>query len=347
MTMFPQEQIAEAIQRMGKYAHLDALSCIPAYFSPQVCNDFSDKTGLPFKTAVCNIEQGTRLHALIPFFQNHPELNNVDILLANELDQGMARSQNADTPQLLAEALQMNYAFGVEFITTNAYKNGNTYGLHGNAIFSKYKLLNARIIHLPIQHEWFDMLNDSRLGTRIAIFAEIEPVPGKRVGLVCVHLENRAAPAGRLLQMEYLLNEVEAHFKGIPVLIGGDMNTNTVDGNASGGMDFFVQNEAEQWRRMEDIPSFEPLMEFAASRGYSYADCNLLRKSTRRKPMPGGHSILLNLDWFFQKGLTCTDPARVETIFHMASLPNAKEELSSLEGLEMTDHDAVTITTTL
>jgi hypothetical protein len=49
-------------------------------------------------------------------------LQNPDVILLNEMDNGMSRSGNVHTTRLMAHALGMNYAFGLEFIELT---NGN------------------------------------------------------------------------------------------------------------------------------------------------------------------------------------------------------------------------------
>lgn len=344
MIQFDLSKIEAAADLVGEKTHLDALRAhLPEYFQADVENGLSKGGPLPFRAAVFNMEQGTRLKYIIPFFQCHPQLRNVDVILANELDAGMARSGNLDTTREIAKALGMNYVFGIEFITRKAGQKGNTQGLHGNAILSRFPLHNCKVVPLPIQFDWFYMPGDSRLGMRNAILAEAEVAPGKRVGLVSVHLENRATPQERLRQMKFLLDEVEQYFGDLPVLIGGDMNTNTVSGNTPGSMEYLEEHPQEQLRRLGDIPNIEPLMDHAAQRGFSYSDCNLMNKITRRKPMPSGATIELNLDWFFQRGLKCSQPQRVETIFRMKDLENPPADVSDFEGKELSDHDAVTV----
>lgn len=345
MIQFNRSQIEAAAALVGEKTHLDALRThLPQFFEPHVENGLSKSGSLPFRAAVFNMEQGTRLQYIIPFLQCHPQLKDVDIILANELDSGMARSGNRNTTREVAEALGMNYVFGIEFITRKAGQDGNTQGLHGNAIFSRFPLYRCKVVPLPIQFDWFYMPGDSRLGVRNAILAEAEVAAGKRVGLVSVHLENRATPQERLRQMTFLLDEVERHFGDLPVLIGGDMNTNTISGNTPGSMEYLEEHPQEQLRRLGDIPNLEPLMDCAAQRGFSYSDCNLMNKVTRRKHMPSGAAVELNLDWFFQRGLTCSHPQRVETIFRMKDLENPPAHVADFEGKELSDHDVVTVT---
>lgn len=341
--MIKQERSAvdQAVRSMAESSHLEAISCLSGIFAPDVDNTFSTGGSVPARALVFNMEQGTRLKWIIPFLRLHPELRDADIILANELDYGMSRSNNLHTTRELSQALHMNYAFGVEFVTVNAFQNGNEQGLHGNAILSRFPLERVKLVHLPIEYEWFYREGDSRLGTRMALLAQTK-IDGSDIGIVCVHLENRASPEGRVRQFTYLLDEIDAHFGNLPVLIGGDMNTNTVDGDSQANMED-LKDKAEQYKRLGSIPSHEPMMAIAEAHGYTYRDCNLFDKSTRRKHMPGEEDILLNLDWFFQRGLNCSEPSRVETIFSHQILPGCQEELRDFDGKELSDHDAVAV----
>lgn len=338
-----QPAIDLAIARSENLPQEEAIAGLPEFFDSQVDNSQSAKGTCPLKALVFNMECGTRLSQILPYLTEHPYMKNADIIFANELDWGMARSGNRNITEDIARALGMNYAFGIEFITTKANKDSNREGRHGNAILSRYPLLDARVLRLPVIYNWFNREGDSRLGTRVAILARIKAA-GQDIGLVCLHLENRATPQERERQLRYILEEADKAFSGLPVLVGGDMNTNTVDGNAEDGMDVFVENEEEQLRRMADIEAFEPLMACALDFGYSFHDCNIMNKSTRRKHMPDQPNILLNLDWFFQRGLFCSDPRRIETVFSHKALSGDAQALAHFDGQEMSDHDAIAVT---
>lgn len=338
------KQIHQAIYRaQGGMPHLEAIAGLPEIYEAEINNSYSREGHCPLKAVVFNIERGTRLEKILLYLKRHPDLQDADLIFANELDWGMARSNNRNVTEVIAEALGMNYAFGIEFVSAKAQAEGNREGLHGNAILSKFPLTNVRVLRLPIIYDWFYREDDSRLGTRVAILAQIN-VAGQELGLVCLHLENRATPQEREVQLCYVLTQADKIFGDLPILIGGDMNTNTVDGNAEDGMDVFRSNDAEQERRMADIEAFEPLMACAKEFGYTYNDCNLMNKSTRRKHVAAEPDILLNLDWFFQRGLICSKPLRVETVFSHEVLSGDAQELSHLDGEEMSDHDAIAVT---
>jgi endonuclease/exonuclease/phosphatase family metal-dependent hydrolase len=345
MIQYKAENIAQAAAAVGKIPHLDALKTyLPGILEADIDNSFSKTGKIPFKAVVSNMETGDRFKEIAAYFTHLPLLRDADVIFANELDWGMARSGNAHITREMAGVLGMNYAYGVEFLTVKAGRDGNGLGLHGNAILSKFPLSRVKLVRLPIEYDWFYKQGDSRLGMRMAVMAEVAVDGLGQAGLVCVHLENRATPLGRKRQLEFLLDEVEKHFpKDMPVLIGGDMNTNTVDGNNGEEMRYLADHPGEQWRRLGQIPSWEPQLDYAASRGFGYEDCNILAKPTRRKPMDDGQTVLLNLDWFYQRGFDCSNPVRVESIFHCDGIENAPEEALAYQGKELSDHDMVLV----
>jgi len=116
-----------------------------------------------------------------------PELAKVDIWLLNEMDLGMARSQQLHTVRLLAHALGMNYAWATEFVELtngNAEEQKRTegvqnkYALHGNAILSRWPLFDAKVIRMPGMAALYNAKGfetaggyEKRLGGRMTLFA--------------------------------------------------------------------------------------------------------------------------------------------------------------------------------
>lgn len=107
-------------------------------------------------------------------------LQNADVLVLNEVDLGMKRTEYRDVARDLAAALHMNYAYGVEFVEVDpVFDLGiehvhlqdaqqdlrlqddlrvdpqRYHGLHGTAILSRYPILNARIFRLPVCYDWY------------------------------------------------------------------------------------------------------------------------------------------------------------------------------------------------
>jgi endonuclease/exonuclease/phosphatase family metal-dependent hydrolase len=107
-------------------------------------------------------------------------LQGVDVLVLNEADWGMQRTEYRDIARDLATALRMNYAYGVEFVEVDPVFDLDTEqvhlgdarqdrrlqqdlqvdrqqyrGLHGTAILSRYPIERARILRLPVCYDWY------------------------------------------------------------------------------------------------------------------------------------------------------------------------------------------------
>jgi len=106
-------------------------------------------------------------------------LRPTDLLILNEVDDGVTRSDYRDVGRELARSLKMNYAYGVEFIEVDPLNLGveqvkmddkaaevdiqksfqpdrNRYlGLHGSAVLSRYPIRKAEVRSLPVCHDWY------------------------------------------------------------------------------------------------------------------------------------------------------------------------------------------------
>jgi endonuclease/exonuclease/phosphatase family metal-dependent hydrolase len=107
-------------------------------------------------------------------------LKEADIVVLNEVDLGMTRTGYREVARDLAQALGMNYAFGVEFVEVDRLNDlglekvrledpaleqrmrqdlapdpARYKGLEGNAILSRYPIEKARIFRLPVCHDWY------------------------------------------------------------------------------------------------------------------------------------------------------------------------------------------------
>ena len=107
-------------------------------------------------------------------------LSRADIIILNEVDWGLKRTNYRNVAKELAAAMQMNYVFGVEFVEVDPVTLGTetlegetsaekaamiehlavdktrTLGLHGTAILSRFPLRNTRIVRFVTQsHDWY------------------------------------------------------------------------------------------------------------------------------------------------------------------------------------------------
>ena len=174
-----------------------------------------------------NTERGRYWREGVQLINETPALRDPDLVFLGEMDLGMARSGNVHTTRLMAAALKMNYAYGVEFLEFTGgepqereqYPGANEWGYHGNAILSRYPLRDVKMLRFPGIEKWYGDYQ-KRLGGRMALLAKI---PG--MTLVATHLESsREDSAARKAETDLLLEEVRRYAGRSPILLGGDLN---------------------------------------------------------------------------------------------------------------------------
>ena len=282
-----------------------------------------------------NMERGVNLEEIREFLRDCPDIQPFDLILANELDDGCARSGNKNTARELAKAFGLNYAWGLEFI--ELVNDENEKGFHGNAVFSRWPIRRAGVIRLPEEYNWyFD--RQRRIGGRLAVFAELD-VGGKPLGAVSIHLENRTHGEGRLHQMQTILETVRRELPDMPLILGGDLNTNTFDGRDKEDINDIAASPEMRRRCLEDVFDFEPLLPLAAGEGYQIVPGE--PKLTRRKPMPDGSFLPLRLDWIMVKGVRAERSHMVSTAKEDFTYAVPGSALAEFTGKELSDHNAI------
>lgn len=284
---------------------------------------------------VFNMERGVCLEELGDFLETCPAVRPFDVILANELDDGCVRSSGKDTTLELAKRLGMNAAFGLEFI--ELVNGEDSKGFHGNAIFSRWPIKRAKAVRLPEQYNWyFD--RQRRIGGRLAVLAELD-VAGTPVGVGAIHLENRTHGPGRRAQLSAVLAEAEAMFPGMPVILGGDLNTNTFDGRDKDAIRAVAGSPELQRRCLEDVADWEECLPAAEEAGYRLLPDRAA--ATRRKPLPGGGHLDLRLDWLLVRGLETGESRTVSTRKEDCGFALPGSALAAFTGEELSDHNAV------
>ncbi len=310
---------------------------IPQFHRAETDNFLPPPETVPERLGVLmfNMERGVHLPEIQEFLRDCPDIQPFDIILANELDDGCARSGNKNTARELAGAFGLNYAWGLEFI--ELVDDRNEKGFHGNAVFSRWPIRRAGVIRLPEAYNWyFD--RQKRIGGRLAVFAELD-VGGKPLGAVSIHLENRTHGEGRRHQMETILEAVRRELPDMPLVLGGDLNTNTFDGRDKEDINDVAASPEMRRRCLEDVFAFEPLLPLAAAEGYRIVPDE--PKLTRRKPMPDGGYLPLRLDWIMLKGLRAEQSRMVSTAKEDFLYAAPGSALAAFSGRELSDHNAV------
>ena len=203
-TMSYENRIAlgNLVPTLGQFKVMDK---IPQYQQCEVHNLVEAPAEVPevLRHVVFNIERGQTLHETIDFLNMCPDLKNMDIIYANELDDGAVRSGNCNVAYEIAKSIGMNYAYGLEFIELVNPEDNK--GFHGNALFSRWPIRWAKVVHMPEQYNWYND-RQKRIGGRCAILAKLD-VHGREVGVASIHLENRTDGEGRRVQMQAVLDE--------------------------------------------------------------------------------------------------------------------------------------------
>ncbi|MFX1571718.1 MAG: endonuclease/exonuclease/phosphatase family protein [Promethearchaeota archaeon] len=128
--------------------------------------------------------------------------NDPDILGLNEVDLGALKTSFIDMPSYIAHELNMYYFFGFTF-----YKH------YGDVILSKYPILEAKIISLPLA------IPSER--PRSLIRAEIQ-VNSSIWVIFVTHLSTNSED--RLVQVPFIVNEIEKEIPFKRIIWMGDFN---------------------------------------------------------------------------------------------------------------------------
>ena len=331
----------EERQRLG--ALLDherqetVMAMIPQFGETEAENPAPPPAEVPAELGalVFNMERGVHLEELGDFLRDCPDIRPLDVVLANELDDGCVRSGGRNTARELAERFGWNYAYGLEFI--ELVNGEDPKGFHGNAVFSRWPIRKAWTIRLPEQYNWyFD--RQRRIGGRCAVLAELD-IGGRPLGVASIHLENRTDSAGRRAQLETVLSAAEELLPGIPLVLGGDLNTNTFDGRDKDAIGEIAGSPALQRRCLEEVAQYEAALPAAEAMGYRAVPEKPIL--TRRKPLPEGGSLGLRLDWLLLRGMEPADSRTISTRTADCTFARPDSALARFTGEELSDHNAV------
>ena len=181
------------------------------------------------------------------WLQYADHLRNADIVLLNEMDIGMARSDQQHTTRLLAYHLGMNYVVGLEFIEltlgTEAEQNANrgkwnTHGIHGNAILARCKLQDARTFRDNLDSRYFSqkrlVLNangfEKRIGGRMGLFARVNVFSSQRASSALkssVAARHKVIALGAVHKVDHQTQQMRSYIGTGAAIVAGDQPINT------------------------------------------------------------------------------------------------------------------------
>ena len=331
------------------------------------------------RVVMWNIERGTRFDGILDVLSHHPVIRHADLLLLNELDDGMVRSGNRNVALELSRHLSAHATYGVEYLelTKGAgdeqrLPGANTAALHGNAILTRHAFLEPQVVRLPRCENNFESA-ERRLGGRIGIITDLE-VGGARFTAATTHLDVVNTPRCRARQMRAMLEAVDARIAsrnlGRRVVIGGDLNTHTF---ARGTRLRAMKNTAlilgsrrrKLARRLARPLLREPAVGEFSRFGYDITSCNDVRPTARsvvsalddsrslppplrwwisRRIGPEGLTLELRLDWLAARGLRALRAGeRVDEATGVASIdPQTFAGLTDRRQ-PLSDHDPIVV----
>lgn len=175
-----------------------------------------------------NIERGLRFPAILDFLR----AAEADLILLQEVDLHVRRTQYRDVAQELARSLRLHYVFGKEFEELGAGSEGSP-AYHGMATLSPWPLEGGRVVRFEGQSNfwkprWYVPRIECfqrRLGGRLAL-ATVAQIYGRSLASYNLHLESKASDLLRLRQLREALLDASRHEASSLVIVGGDFNMN-------------------------------------------------------------------------------------------------------------------------
>ncbi len=315
LTPVPLEQRhAFQIQPATRQVHAQMHAAVSAFREVEIGGAAPSGAVTPLRIAAWNLER-----CLYPAAAAHVlRAHGASLSLLTEMDAGMLRTGQTHAIAEMAADLGQGYGYGLEFLELAAMPppqdhpargEDNDRGFHGNGFVTALAFEEPTVIRLDETADWFVTPKDGqrRIGNRIAVAATFDA--GFPFVACAVHLESVTDGLGRAAQMRTLLDALDGLAAGLPVVIGGDLNTQVGPGG-------------------HDNPA-EPLFAVAGKRGYDLAACNLARPTTRESVW-STHEGTRQLDWFLTRGVVAQHPAVVPAL--------------GPDGTVLSDHELILVT---
>ncbi len=174
------------------------------------------------KVVAWNMEYTANLDAQLRTLTEDPALADADLWLLSEVDRCSTRNGVRRAARMLAEAVEGAYVYGIEFVELSIGREvgGDT----GQAIVSRRPLRAAELLCHSAQSDWFASDGEPRLGSRVALSAEV-PVGDDWTRVWAVHLEsNDLLGERRVVQSKELLDASQRQACERPQIVAGDFN---------------------------------------------------------------------------------------------------------------------------
>jgi len=173
-----------------------------------------------------NIARGRRLDEIAEFLVGA----NADLILLQEVDMHARRSAYRNIAEVLAQKLNLNYAFGIEFQEL-AQGSCTAPAYHGQATLSPWPLADSRVLRFQRQStfwkpRWWIPAHprfQRRVGGRMALLSHVS-IGHTILAVYNLHLESRGGDDLRRSQLGAVLNDALRYGADVPVIVAGDFN---------------------------------------------------------------------------------------------------------------------------
>ena len=264
-----------------------------AALEPVTLNRPANRERTVLRVAVHNVYKGGNLEAMCAFL-SRGRLAQAGLIMLCEVDWDMRRSQGLRLAPALAERLGMSFAYFPEYAIRTGPKDFRGVG---NAILSAEPLTDVRVVPLPNLRLKY---NPQKLPGGKSALAATTQVGGKAITFAVAHLHRRLDPAGRAIQMERLLSELP---RGVATIVGGDLNTTTLDGNGRWALWRAVAPMILTPWRFRRPERHEPLFERMRVHGFDFEASNATRKPTHTIEQLIPPLWRPKLDWIAARGI--------------------------------------------
>jgi endonuclease/exonuclease/phosphatase family metal-dependent hydrolase len=297
-------------------AHDDAMAGLPSFRQVETGGVVTTPAPPgPLRVAAWNLERCLYPEATAATLRQH----GASLVLLTEMDHGMRRTGQRHPTRDVAALLGHAYGYALEFlelavmpapIEFSENAADNLLGFHGNSFTAGLPFRDAAVIRFQPEADWYvaPKGGQRRIGNRMAVAATFQHEGHDFIGC-SVHLESNSDFAGRARQMHALLDAIDGLAEGLPVVIGGDLNT-VVE---AGGHD----------------DEREGLFALARDRGYDWSACNTASPTTRASIWSPGVGTR-QLDWFCTRGFRASAPMVVPALDE--------------SGTALTDHELILVT---
>jgi endonuclease/exonuclease/phosphatase family metal-dependent hydrolase len=186
-----------------------------------------------------NIERGTEL----PVIADQLFKNSADLYLLQEVDCHTKRGGDLDEASELAQRLQANLSYGIEFEELSQEEKNHdaahSPAYTGQATLTRLPMRHSRILRFQQQsgfwkpRSWLPSsvpLLQRRMGNRIALVTDLE-FNGRLLVVYNLHLESRSYGRIQSDQLDEVLADAGTHYPAnTAVILAGDLNTKYLAG---------------------------------------------------------------------------------------------------------------------